>query len=119
VGVGAPEIERPAAAPLSWVPPDPATLCAVTVVVRAGALQAVGEVLDRWDLAGDAVFQPVSGTGRGGGRTVRFRGQKRTEPLARVAVTVPVAAADAEALADQVTSAARHGEKGDGKVWVV
>lgn len=36
-----------------------------------------------------------------------------------MAVTVPVATADAEALADQLTSAARHGEKGDGKAWVV
>lgn len=119
VGAAVPEVERPLAAPLSWVPPDPATLCAVTVVARAGALQAVGEVLDRWDLAGDAVFQPVSGTGRGGGRVVRFRGQKRTEPLARLAVTVAVAVSDAEALADALAAAARHGEQGDGKVWVV
>lgn len=106
-------------APLQWMPPDPAAFRAVTVVLRAGLLEEVTEVLERWDLVDEAVFTMVSGVGRGGGRTVSYRGQKRAEPLSRVCLTVPVEARDADALADALTGAARHGEKGDGKVWVV
>jgi nitrogen regulatory protein P-II 1 len=106
-------------APLQWMPPDPAALRAVTVVLRAGLLEEVTEVLERWDLTDEAVFTMVSGVGRGGGRTVSYRGQKHAEPLSRVCLTVPVEARDAEAVADALIGAARHGEKGDGKVWVI
>jgi nitrogen regulatory protein PII len=50
---------------------------------------------------------------------VSYRGQKHAEPLSPVCLTVPVEARDAEAVADALIGAARHGEKGDGKVWVI
>lgn len=105
--------------PLTWSPPDPAMATrTVWAVIRRGVLAHVVEVLKAMDLEVDTLLLPVSGVGRGGGRVTHYRGRASVEPLQRIQLQVPVDPDDVDELVQKLTTAARAGEKGDGKIWV-
>jgi len=82
-----------------------------TAELTVDALKAVG--------VGGVTVTEVRGFGRQGGHTETYRGVEYTVDLVpKVRLDVLVGDGDLEFVVDTITSAARTGEIGDGKVWV-
>lgn len=90
----------------------------ITAVVRPSKLDAVKSALVGIDVVGMTVNE-VRGFGRQKGQVERYRGNEFTvEFLSKVRVTCVVPDDKVEAAIGAITTAARTGEIGDGKIFV-
>ncbi len=91
----------------------------IEAVIRPDRLQAVQDALDSLGASGLTVVE-VLGCGRQRGYTETYRGARANISLQRkVKVETVVADSAAQAVVDAITGAARTGEVGDGKVFVM
>jgi nitrogen regulatory protein P-II 1 len=91
----------------------------VTAVVKPFKLDEVKAALQAFGVAGLTVSE-VSGYGRQRGHTEVYRGAEYTvEFVPKVKIEILIAADDATAVIDVITTAARTGKIGDGKVWSI
>ena len=91
----------------------------VTAVIKPFKLEDVKNALEALGVEGLTVSE-ASGHGRQHGHTAVYRGAEYTEDLVpKVRVEILVSDAQADAVLDAVVSAARTGQIGDGKVWVI
>jgi len=91
----------------------------VTAVIKPHKL---GEVRDAARAAGalGMTVSEVQGFGRQGGKSETFRGSEYTiEFLPKVKVEVLIETDDVDPFIDALTTAARTGQIGDGKVWAI
>ena len=90
----------------------------ITAVVRPSKVDAVKEALVAIDVIGMTIKE-VRGFGRQKGQIERYRGNEFTvEFIPKVALTVVVQDDKLEAAVDAISTAARTGEIGDGKIFV-
>jgi len=90
----------------------------VTAIVKPFALADVRAGLESIDIAGVTVSE-VSGYGRQRGHTEVYRGADyHVDFVPKVRVDVLVDDSAVERVIDAVSTAARSGKIGDGKVWV-
>ena len=90
----------------------------ITAVIKPFQLDAVKEALKGSGIQGMTVSE-VQGFGRQGGHTETYRGAEYTvDFVPKVKVEVVVDDVSAESVVDTITTAARTGKIGDGKVWV-
>ena len=90
----------------------------VTAIIRPFKLEDVKNALERAGVKGMTVSE-VSGFGRQGGHVEVYRGAEYVVDLVpKVRVEVIVADADVEEIVAAMTTGARTGRIGDGKVWV-
>jgi len=90
----------------------------VTAVVKTHRVEDVKQALLDLGINGITVSE-VRGFGRQGGKTETYRGAEYTiDFLPKVKVEVVVAAELLDQVVDAVTTAARTGVIGDGKLWV-
>ncbi|HAM23759.1 MAG: P-II family nitrogen regulator [Candidatus Nanopelagicales bacterium] len=91
----------------------------VTAVIKPFKLEDVKNALEALGVEGLTVSE-ASGHGRQHGHTEVYRGAEYTVDLVpKVRVEILVSDAQADAVLDAVVSAARTGQIGDGKVWVI
>ena len=91
----------------------------VEAVIRPDRLQAVQDALDALGTSGLTVSE-VLGCGRQRGYTETYRGARANISLQRkVKVEAVVADASAAAVVDAIAGAAKTGEVGDGKIFVL
>ena len=91
----------------------------VTAVIKPFKLEDVKNALEALGVEGLTVSE-ASGHGRQHGHTEVYRGAEYTVDLVpKVRVEILVSDAQADAVLDAVVSAARTGQIGDGKVWVM
>jgi nitrogen regulatory protein P-II 1 len=91
----------------------------VEAVIRPDRLQAVQDALDALGTSGLTVTE-VLGCGAQRGYTEMYRGARANISLQRkVKVEAVVGESMVEAVIDAISSAARTGEVGDGKIFVV
>ncbi len=91
----------------------------VTAVIKPFKLEDVKNALESLGVEGLTVSE-ASGHGRQHGHTEVYRGAEYTVDLVpKVRVEILVSDAQADAVLDAVVSAARTGQIGDGKVWVI
>ena len=91
----------------------------VTAVIKPFKLEDVKNALEALGVEGLTVSE-TSGHGRQHGHTEVYRGAEYTVDLVpKVRVEILVSDAQADAVLDAVVSAARTGQIGDGKVWVI
>ena len=91
----------------------------VTAVIKPFKLDDVKTALETFGIHGLTVSE-ASGYGRQRGHTEVYRGAEYTVDLVpKVRVEILVSDAQADAVLDAVVSAARTGQIGDGKVWVI
>ena len=91
----------------------------VTAVIKPFKLEEVKSALEAYGIQGLTVSE-ASGYGRQKGHTEVYRGAEYTVDLVpKVRVEILVSDAQADAVLDAVVSAARTGQIGDGKVWVI
>src|SRR5256714_10329866 len=89
----------------------------VTAVIKPFKLEEVKEALRGAGLVGLTVSE-VQGYGRQGGKTETFRGSEyKMEFVPKVKIEVLVEATQVDKVIDLISSAARTGKIGDGKVW--
>jgi nitrogen regulatory protein P-II 1 len=89
----------------------------VTAVIKPHKLADVRDALRAAGALGMTVSE-VQGFGRQGGKSETFRGSEYTiDFLPKVKVEVLVESDQVDALIDALTSSARTGQIGDGKVW--
>jgi nitrogen regulatory protein P-II 1 len=89
----------------------------VTAVIKPHKLEEVKEALRSAGVLGLSVSE-LQGYGRQGGKSEVFRGAEYTvEFVPKVRVEVIVPSVDAEKIVDIITTAARTGKIGDGKIW--
>jgi nitrogen regulatory protein P-II 1 len=89
----------------------------VTAVVKPFKLEEVKEALRGAGVLGMTVSE-VQGYGRQGGKTETFRGNEyKVDFVPKVKVEVLVETTEVDKVVDLVSSAARTGKIGDGKVW--
>ena len=90
----------------------------ITAIIKPHRLDAVKEALQGAGVAGLTVSE-VRGYGRQRGHTEIYRGAEYTvEFVPKVRLEVLTADGAADAVITAITSAARSGEVGDGKIWV-
>ena len=90
----------------------------ITAVVRPSKVDAVKEALVAIDVIGMTIKE-VRGFGRQKGQIERYRGNEFTvEFIPKVSLTVVVHDDKLEAAVDAISTAARTGEIGDGKIFV-
>jgi nitrogen regulatory protein P-II 1 len=90
---------------------------AVVAVIKPHRLDEVKEALKGIGISGVTVTE-VKGYGRQGGHTETYRGAEYTVDLIpKVKVEVLCDTADADKVIDTITTAARTGSIGDGKIW--
>jgi nitrogen regulatory protein P-II 1 len=90
----------------------------VTAIIKPFALENVRAGLERLDIAGMTVSES-SGYGRQRGHTEVYRGADyHVDLVPKVRVEVVVDDAAVEQVIEALSSAARTGKIGDGKVWV-
>ncbi len=90
----------------------------VTAIVQPFTLDDVRHAVEAVGVLGLTVTE-VQGYGRQRGHTEVYRGAEyRVEFVPKVRVEVLVDAEFAERVVDAITTAARTGKIGDGKVWV-
>jgi nitrogen regulatory protein P-II 1 len=88
-------------------------------IIRPDKLQAVQDALDALGISGLTVTE-VLGCGRQRGYTETYRGARANISLQRkVKVEVVVADSSAEAVVGAIAGAAKTGEIGDGKIFVI
>ena len=91
----------------------------VTAVVKPHQWDSVNEALKGAGVTGVTVTE-VKGFGRQGGKTETFRGSEyKVELLPKLKVEVVVDESAVAGVVEAVTSGAKTGKIGDGKVWVV
>jgi nitrogen regulatory protein P-II 1 len=89
----------------------------VTAVIKPHKLEEVKAALRSAGVLGLSVSE-LQGYGRQGGKSEVFRGAEYTvEFVPKVRVEVIVPSVDAEKIVDIITTAARTGKIGDGKIW--
>ncbi|MGD9959845.1 P-II family nitrogen regulator [Nocardioides sp.] len=90
----------------------------VTAVVKPHKWEQVREALETVGVTGMTVSE-VSGYGRQKGHTEVYRGAEYDVALVpKIRIEIVVDDADAASVLDTITTAARTGKIGDGKVWV-
>ena len=91
----------------------------VTAIVKPFKLEDVKDALRGLGVQGMTVSE-TQGFGRQRGHTEVYRGAEYTiDFVPKIRVEIVVDDGDAERTADAIIEAARTGEIGDGKVWVV
>ena len=91
----------------------------VTAIIKPFKLDEVKEALRGAGLPGLTVTE-VQGYGRQGGKSETFRGTEyKVEFVPKVKLEVVVESADVDKVIDVITTQARTGKIGDGKVWAV
>jgi nitrogen regulatory protein P-II 1 len=91
----------------------------IEAVIRQEKLDAVKTALEAGGYFGMTVSQ-VSGRGRQGGLTLQWRvGEYKVDLLPKVKVEVVVLDQDVARILNVITTAARTGEMGDGKLFVL
>jgi len=90
----------------------------ITAIVKPFKLDDVKTALKEAGVTGMTVTE-VQGFGRQAGHTEVYRGAEYTiDFVPKVRVEVLAEEADVDQLVDAVTTAARTGKIGDGKIWV-
>jgi nitrogen regulatory protein PII len=91
----------------------------IVAVIRPHRLQEVKDALAQIGVSGMTVTE-VRGHGRQRGHVERYRGAEYTiDLLAKLKVEIVAPDAQAEQVVDTIVKAARTGEIGDGKVFVL
>lgn len=91
----------------------------VTAIIQPEMLDTVQKALVRHGVGGMTVSE-VSGYGRQRGHVEVYRGEEYTiDFITKVRLEVLVDDDEADALVGVVVQAARTGQVGDGKVWVI
>ncbi len=91
----------------------------VTAIIKPHKLDDVKSALRDTGVLGLTATE-VKGFGRQGGKTETYRGAEYTvDFLPKVKVEVVCGDEDVERVVDAITTAARTGKIGDGKIWVV
>ena len=91
----------------------------IEAIIREEKLDAVKAELEKNGYFGITVSE-VSGRGRQGGLTLQWRvGEYKVEFLPKLKVEVVVLDEDVPKTLNAITSAARTGEMGDGKIFVL
>jgi len=89
----------------------------VTAIIKPFKLEEVKEALRGAGLLGLTVSE-VQGYGRQGGKTESFRGSEyKIDFVPKVKIEVLVESSQVDKVIDLISSAARTGKIGDGKVW--
>src|SRR3954454_21504985 len=89
----------------------------VTAIIKPFKLEDVKEALRGAGLMGLTVSE-VQGYGRQGGKTESFRGSEyKIDFVPKVKVEVLVESSQVDKVIDLISSSARTGKIGDGKVW--
>src|SRR5437868_3661141 len=89
----------------------------VTAIVKPFKLEEVKEALRGAGILGMTVSE-VQGYGRQGGKTESFRGAEyKIDFVPKVKVEVLVESTQVDKVMDLISSSARTGKIGDGKVW--
>jgi len=90
----------------------------ITAIIKPFKLDDVKAALAAADVLGVTVTE-VSGHGRQGGHTESYRGTEyQLDYVPKVKLEIVADDGDAPAIVDAITTAARTGKIGDGKVWV-
>jgi nitrogen regulatory protein P-II 1 len=90
----------------------------ITAIIKPFKLDDVKAALAAADVLGVTVTE-VSGHGRQGGHTETYRGTEyQLDYVPKVKLEIVADDGDAPAIVDAITTAARTGKIGDGKVWV-
>jgi nitrogen regulatory protein P-II 1 len=90
----------------------------ITAIIKPYKLDEVKEALKAAGIAGITVTE-VQGFGRQSGHTEVYRGAEYTvDFLPKVRLDVLVADEDVASTTEAISSAARSGKVGDGKIWV-
>ncbi len=91
----------------------------VTAIIQPEMLEQVQKALVRHGVGGMTISE-VSGYGRQRGHVEVYRGEEYTiDFITKVRLEVLVDDDEAEALTGVIVQAARSGQVGDGKVWVI
>jgi len=89
----------------------------VTAIIKPFKLDEVKEALRGTGILGLTVSE-VQGFGRQGGKTEAFRGNEyKIEFVPKVKVEVLVETTQVDKVIDVISTAARTGKIGDGKIW--
>lgn len=90
----------------------------VTAIVQPDRMEEVQRALVRHGVSGMTISE-VSGYGHQRGHVEVYRGAEFTiDFILKVRIEVLVTDADTDGVVDVITTAARTGQIGDGKVWV-
>jgi nitrogen regulatory protein P-II 2 len=90
----------------------------VTAIIKPSRLDTVLDAMKEIGVSGMTVTE-VRGFGRQKGKTEVYRGAEyEVKLLPKVKVEILAAPDRAEAIAEQLATAARTGKIGDGKIWV-
>ena len=92
----------------------------VSCFIRPERLEAVRDALNSLQVVGGMTLTDVQGFGRQKGHAEHYRGEEykiRFIPKVRIDVAVPVDAVDS--VIEAVSAAARTGQVGDGKIFVM
>ena len=91
----------------------------ITAIIQPEVLEQVMKAVVRHGVGGMTISE-VSGYGRQRGHVEVYRGEEYTiDFITKVRLEVLVDDEDAEALTGVIVQAARTGEVGDGKVWII
>jgi nitrogen regulatory protein P-II 1 len=89
----------------------------VTAIIKPFKLEEVKEGLRGAGILGLTVSE-IQGYGRQGGKTEAFRGNEyKIEFVPKVMIEVLVDTADVDKVIDIISTGARTGKIGDGKIW--
>ena len=90
----------------------------VTAIIKPFKLEEVKEALRGAGILGLTVSE-IQGYGRQGGKTEAFRGNEyKIEFVPKVMIEVLIDSADVDKVIDIISTGARTGKIGDGKIWV-
>ncbi len=91
----------------------------ITAIVRPFKVDDVKDALQDLDVKGMTITE-VKGFGRQGGHTETYRGAEyKVDLVPKVKIEVVADDAQAQQIADAISSSAQTGKIGDGKIWVV
>ena len=91
----------------------------IEAIIREEKLDAVKAALEGYGYFGMTVTA-VSGRGRQGGLTLQWRvGEYKVDLLPKIKVEVVVLDGDVARILNAITTSARTGEMGDGKIFVM
>jgi nitrogen regulatory protein P-II 1 len=91
----------------------------IEAVIREEKLDAVKAALESYGYFGMTVTE-VSGRGRQGGLTLQWRvGEYKVDLLPKIKIEVVVLDEDVSKILNAITTSARTGEIGDGKIFVM
>jgi nitrogen regulatory protein P-II 1 len=91
----------------------------IEAIIREEKLEAVRKVLEDMGYHGMTITE-VSGRGKQGGVTLQWRaGDYHVDFLPKIKIEVVILDDDVPAALNAITSCARSGEPGDGKIFVI